>query len=189
MAATKCGIIRDFASADCSGAAGGSSALCRIPGAANFRMALFGTPPVPGDIVRAQIRRNYLAGIAKTETDLAQLYPQALPEAVRISWPDFELCRWNEDGSPGGLYGNRYFGRADLTGLGMAPSYPVGGQTLAGRIWRGPSPIPTAVDYVSNPDFATVVFVLLVVISILVAALPTAQKTVSPHAPSLVGSA
>jgi hypothetical protein len=196
--ASKCEIIRDMTAAiDCrlcgsAGAppagcpAGLTPALCDIPAAANDRMALFASRYDPAALfergaaaaVRAQIERNYATAIAANETQLAAAYPGA-PD-LRIAWPDFERCLRSPDGSPSGAFNNRYFGRDDCAALGMQPVYPLGKAFAQGAIWKAgkkPSPIPLAVDYIANPDLATILVVLFIVL-VLIALLWKASRDV-----------
>jgi len=155
-----------------------SPAVCSIPGAANAKMALFADVYDPRSLFSTDRRKqleeaDYVTAIRETELGLATAYPLSPPAATNISWPDFQRCLWNPAGQKGGPFNNVYFGRNDLNAFGMSPTYPVGGSTASGVIWAPPkvSPLPVAVDYVANPDLATIViivFVLLILVAILI---------------------
>lgn len=151
-----------------------SAAVCAIPEAANVRMALFANRYSPASAFakgankaeRTLEERDYVTAIQKAELDLAAAYPGAPSPATNISWPDMEKCLWTKGGSKAGAYNNVYFRRNDLASFGMKPRYPVGGAAAKGVVWRqDASPLPTAVDYVANPDLAVIlVFVFLVIV-------------------------
>lgn len=193
---TKCDIIRDVANATKCGMcaaiasnpakpvpdgcitfrAAPPAAVCGVPAAANARMKLFARQYSPSNLIessaaraaRTQEESIYQGIIQNSEKNLATAYPAAAAGAAAISWPDFEKCLWNKNGTPGGFNGNKYFARNDATQLGMSPEYPLGGKTAEHTIWKAggsPSPLPLTVDYVTNPDmFAIVMFALLVII-------------------------
>jgi hypothetical protein len=185
---SRCDIVRDMVAATtcglCSGgpspmdqvgpgtpsgcAAGLSPAVCGIPGAANARMALFADElRLTGGAARALEMRDYTDAIRANEIALAAAYPAVPSPQTSVSWPDFERCLWNPAGGKGGPFGNVYFARDDLQSLGMAPTYPLGGDTAAGAVWAPPraSPLPVAVDYLANPDLAAIlVFAFLVLL-------------------------
>lgn len=173
-----------------------SPALCAVPGAANKRMLLFATQYSPANLVegaedraiRQQIERDLQTGIQSAESGLAAAYPGAAPGATRISWPDFEYCLWNPTGAPGGPFSRKYFGRIDAESFGMQPTYPIGHSLAQGSVWKYPraSPLPMTVDYLMNPDLATILIVafLVLVIAALFVAASSAEKKRGRPAPA-----
>jgi hypothetical protein len=147
--------------------AGVTPAVCGIPNAANKKLMLFADHYSPanmfkGEMGRLSLRqeeRNLQSGIRTVEEGLAAAYPTAAPAATRVAWPDFNYCLWNPTGAPGGPFGHKYFGRTDAQSFGMKPVYPIGGGHALGAVWKYPkqSPVPMSVDYVMNPDLATIV--------------------------------
>jgi len=144
---------------------------------ANKRMNNFADLYSPADLFenaddkqeRTTEERDYLTGIQNTELSLAAAYPGAAPGATSISWLDVERCLWDTSGNKGGSNGNMYFKRNDMDLMGFKPDYPLGGAFAKNSIWKTPeskpSPVPTIVDYIMNPDlFVIVMFALLVII-------------------------
>jgi hypothetical protein len=195
MSTSKCDIIRDVATAASCGmctalaatpprpipegcAAAGRvppAAACGVPVAANTRMKLFDERYSPAGLfgsatdkkARALIEKDYVTAIDRAEKGLAAAYPAAPAAATDIRWPDFQGCLWNRSGQRGGPNNNVYFGRGDLTQLGMMPVYPLGGGFAQNSIWKAgkaPSPVPVKVDYLMNPDLFTIVVLVFLVI-------------------------
>ena len=176
---TKCDIIRDYASANMCGLCVTNSdgsqraapsscgdiprAVCGIPAAANAKMYILG--------------QTFFAKNTSVNTDEINIYKKIISDCDTgltaaygfgdISWPDFQNCLWNTNGSPGGTNQNKYFTREDILELGMNPSHPVGGTAAAGKLWpAATSPLPVSVDYIANPDlFAIMLIILLVCIA------------------------
>jgi hypothetical protein len=185
MGSKRCEIIRGVAAAymcgKCSGGgancpAGVKASACRVPTAANQRMALAAMALDPRNVLATgvdrlvvdQTRANYAAAIAAAEAAVLADNPGATPADVAIGWEDFGACPWRADGGPGGPYSHTHFERNDLMALGMAPTYPLGGRLLSGRVWRGGNaPVPIAVDYAMNPDLATLALALIAIIALI----------------------
>ena len=196
MSTTKCDIIRDVATATscgmctalaatpprpipagCAAADGRTppAAACAVTVAANTRMKLFDERYSPVGLfgsatskkARALTEKDYVTAIDRAEKGLAAAYPTAPAAAAEIGWPDFQGCLWNRSGQRGGPNNNVYFGRGDLTQLGMMPVYPLGGEFAQNSIWKvgkAPSPVPVKVDYLMNPDLFTIVVLVFLVI-------------------------
>jgi hypothetical protein len=155
-----------------------SNVVCNIPNAANARMAVFADKYNPATLVasradRAQReleQRDYASAILATEMGLAAAYPNAASADTNISWPDFERCLHNRRGTAEGAFNDRYFGRADIIGLGMKPVHPIGGNIASGSIWKPPkvSFFSVKADYIANPDMtAILIFVFIIIVFII----------------------
>lgn len=152
------------------------SVVCSVGSMANKRMSNFADLYSPASLfenaddqkTRTTEEKDYITGIQKTELDLAAAYPGVVPGATSISWLDVERCLWDTSGDKGPS-GNMYFKRNDMVLMGLKPEYPIGGAFAQNSIWKTPdskpSPVPTIVDYIMNPDlFVIVMFALLVII-------------------------
>ncbi len=171
---TKCDIIRAGAAARmrsgvCTGEAPPPD--CYVTDLATKRDMYLRTKYSPVGLLSGTARdiRNKELAILQTSLDLdlahiREKYGAAAP--AQISWNDFTDCLWNPDGSPGGPYGNQYYGRADLASLGYQPQPLVGATAFQGQLPpKLTNAIPIWVDRILNPDLAVVfLFVLLVAV-------------------------
>ena len=160
-----------------------STALCRIPNAANAKMAMIAPRFSPlqifdGDVdakVRALTVKNLKTAITNLHDDLTGAYPDAEPGAVDITWADIAQCK--KLGS-----GTKKYGRDGALELGMDPKYPIGGKFAINTLWTPDNnPIPIAVDYIMNPDLFTIIVLMFIVIIFGVVVLGPHRRPSQPH--------